>query len=86
MICPGNPSVRVLTSMYLTSLDQLLLILKTCFTFEELNCTEPSPSVCIPSFVYQAIISRVEHLLYWQILYEAERARQGNAPIETAHE
>jgi hypothetical protein len=41
-----------------TSLDQLRLILKTFFTFyktsylnEEVNRTEPSPSVSIPWFV-----------------------------------
>ncbi len=41
--------------LVLTSLDKLLLKLKTLFTSykmswinEEVNCTEPSPSVCIP--------------------------------------
>jgi hypothetical protein len=41
--------------LVLTSLDQLLLVLLSLFTFyktshlnEELNCTEPSPSASIP--------------------------------------
>jgi hypothetical protein len=41
--------------LVLTSLDQLLLILETLFTFnntsylnEEVNCTKPSPSVGVP--------------------------------------
>jgi hypothetical protein len=51
----GEGSVQ-LTSLVLTSLDQLFLIMQTLFTFykmscylnEEVNRTEPSPSVSAP--------------------------------------
>ncbi len=56
---PGNPYWRERFStvdlLVQTSLDQLLLRLKTLFTFllnklfnEEVNCTEPPPSVSVP--------------------------------------
>ncbi len=43
-----------------TSLDQLLLIMQTLFTFdtkttylnEEVKCTEPSPSVSVPNLMF----------------------------------
>ncbi len=44
--------------LVLTSSDQLLLRLKTLFTFiqnnypyEEVNCTEPPPSVSVPCYI-----------------------------------
>jgi hypothetical protein len=60
---PGNPYWRGQLSTVdlhlLTSIDQLHLILKILFTFyktsylnEEVNCTEPSPSVKVPCTVY----------------------------------
>jgi len=56
---PGNPYGRGRLStvdlLVLTSLDKLLFILKYYFPFyktsylnEEVNCTEPSPSVSVP--------------------------------------
>ncbi len=50
----GEGRLSAVDLLELTSLDQLLLKLKTLFTFlqkkpnEELICTEPSPSICIP--------------------------------------
>jgi hypothetical protein len=56
---PGNPYLRgrlsTVDSLVITSLDQLLVILNTLFTFyktrylnEEVSSTEPSPLVDVP--------------------------------------
>ncbi len=56
--------------LVLTSLDQLLLIIKflfhlcykTSYLNEEVNCTVPSPSVSFPWMRYLALPSKKEHL------------------------
>jgi len=45
----GEGSVQFTVDLLpLTSLDQLLLIMKTSLLNEEANCNEPSPSVSVP--------------------------------------
>jgi hypothetical protein len=61
--------------LVLTSLDQLVLILQRLFTFlpnnlnEEVNCTEPSPSVRVPYVVN--IAPREHQFLLTNIRQEA---------------
>jgi hypothetical protein len=51
--CRGMLELSTVDRLVLTNLDQLLFILKktfykTSYPDEEVNCTEPSPSVSIP--------------------------------------
>jgi hypothetical protein len=65
----GNAQYSTVHLLVWTSLDQLLLILQNFISFlqnslnEEVNCTEPSPSVSVPRIFWQKLNNAQEWIV-----------------------